>query len=537
MASEDVLTKKTSVTFVHNPDGYDYQCVRVFEGDMDQLMRRHWKKMKKKCKSEDTYFRSAETWYYFSPKLRTRLDWWQKENARRCLPDFEANPRKLTVTLTTDAVLCGYVPFLVENTTVFFVIAKNDESNDEYFLSCQQGFYRVYSTWENPQWDPQKQEVKVKNGKFPVRRARVVKVGDDETGEDETVVSVTLHDTTYRCTLPFRCKRWRMWVEEPSANAGPLADTVNGYVLHGHPAMIVTLRRVVPLPALDGQLVHAGGGSVCWVDEGRRRPVSDAVRERLFRNDAQVVDLAVEVFEAIPPGPELGDDTRLVYGPRFEHLYLRNGASIRRVANARVARYCGFCNRPTEADQNISPNGPEIAYSPPGGDALYIPRGIFYPNEMYTIRSATYGGYLFAGEARLDDERRHVLAWCVAKFPKRGLGMFWNIIDCGGYFQIWNFKWNESFYAGDRKHDAERRYTLTISPPEISRGPGSRHRWQIISYPNKSYYGIRNIRFGEYLYVGRPKLGENQLSLTWIPRNGDPTNDGDARWEIQAVIL
>ena len=149
----------------------------------------------------------------------------------------------------------------------------------------------------------------------------------------------------------------------------------------------------------------------------------------------------------------------------------------------------------------------------------------------YGIKSAKFNEYLYAGVPKLDEKRRHGLTWKEYDSPENDVTMRWEIHSYGDYCGIRSVKHNEWLYAGEPKLDSQRRHALSW------KGRGSPEndetmRWEIRSFGE--YSGIRSVKHDEWLYVGRPKFDERRrFTLTW-KGSGDPLSDGSMRWEVRS---
>lgn len=161
----------------------------------------------------------------------------------------------------------------------------------------------------------------------------------------------------------------------------------------------------------------------------------------------------------------------------------------------------------------------------------------FPPNKMdlqpgiYFIKSVKFDECMYANDPKLDVNRRYVLTWG-KKCDLSDLSMHWEVTSFGSYYAIRNVKHQEFMYANDPTLNSLRRHVLTWVKgghpfTDLSM------RWDISFYG--SYYGIRSVKFGEYLYANRPKLDQDRRRvLTW-KKTGDPLSDNAMRWDFVKI--
>jgi hypothetical protein len=146
------------------------------------------------------------------------------------------------------------------------------------------------------------------------------------------------------------------------------------------------------------------------------------------------------------------------------------------------------------------------------------------------LRNVHNGEFLYCGSKTLDEERRHVLTW-IGK-ANDDPAMNWEPVPVTDKNNITGYKLKnnrgEFLYVGSKCLDDSRRYALTwvgnaYDDPAML--------WKLVPEDKeRALFRIRNIRTGEYLYVGSKTLdSQRRLALTW---KGQANEDPAMVWEV-----
>ena len=105
-----------------------------------------------------------------------------------------------------------------------------------------------------------------------------------------------------------------------------------------------------------------------------------------------------------------------------------------------------------------------------------------------------------------------------------------NMLSNGNY-GIKSVRFNEYLYTGVPKLNERRRYCLSWKEWD-SPANDENMRWEIRSFGN--YFGIRSIKTNEWLYAGEPNIGQYRRRVLSWSGSGTPANDKTMRWEIRS---
>ena len=95
-------------------------------------------------------------------------------------------------------------------------------------------------------------------------------------------------------------------------------------------------------------------------------------------------------------------------------------------------------------------------------------------SKFTSFKSARFGEYLYAGNPMYDRDRRYVLTWGGKDNPTTDPDMRWEIVDFGDYVGIKSVKFDEWMYAGNPKLDSDRRHVLTYVTGDPKSDPDMR---------------------------------------------------------------
>lgn len=146
-------------------------------------------------------------------------------------------------------------------------------------------------------------------------------------------------------------------------------------------------------------------------------------------------------------------------------------------------------------------------------------------NGKYSIKSYFYNEYLYCGGPALDGSRRRVLSW-VPGFSSNPSAFCFEFENHGSYVKIKHCNLDRWLYVGGPSLDDKRRYMLAWMDDKDR--TTEHYQWKIYSYTKhgQTLYGIKSVKFGEYLYTGVPKLdADRRHVLTWKGSETPPSDD------------
>ena len=172
-------------------------------------------------------------------------------------------------------------------------------------------------------------------------------------------------------------------------------------------------------------------------------------------------------------------------------------------------------------------SGPRGYARPDNNQFKLSPSSVIMKPSLVSFKSALHGEYLYAGNPMLDDDRRRVLTWGRKGDPSTDSDMHWRIEHFGDYVGIKSVLHKEWLYAGNAMLDDDRRHALTWKKAGDPKSDMDM-RWIIKDFGD--YVGIKSVKHNEWLYAGNAMLdGDRRHALTW-GGSGNPESDKDMRW-------
>lgn len=83
-----------------------------------------------------------------------------------------------------------------------------------------------------------------------------------------------------------------------------------------------------------------------------------------------------------------------------------------------------------------------------------------YAGGYYGIKNANKGAWIYAGEPNYDDERKRVLCWNGAGDPTTDESMRWNIQKIRQGYGIQSVRFGTWMFAGEPKLEEQKRFVL-----------------------------------------------------------------------------